>query len=142
MIEQRQRVIDAALSWVGTPYHPGAVLKGVGVDCGMLLIAVYKEAGMLDQDFDPRPYPAQWHMHQAAERYLDYVASFTKEVESSTGPGDIVLFKWGKCFSHGAIVIDWPMIIHAMAPHNVGPMDVSQVRKIDMLPRRFFTPWM
>jgi len=27
--------------------------------------------------------------------------------------GDIILWKFGRCFSHGAIVVDYPMIIHA-----------------------------
>ncbi len=28
-------------------------------------------------------------------------------------PGDIVLWKFGRCFSHGAIIVEWPTIIHA-----------------------------
>ena len=29
-------------------------------------------------------------------------------------PGDFVVFRVGRCFAHGAIVIDWPRIIHAV----------------------------
>ncbi len=28
-------------------------------------------------------------------------------------PGDIALWRFGRCFSHGAIVVDWPIVIHA-----------------------------
>ncbi|HYL49488.1 MAG TPA: hypothetical protein VET84_09005 [Stellaceae bacterium] len=28
-------------------------------------------------------------------------------------PGDIALWRFGRCFSHGAIVIEWPVVIHA-----------------------------
>ena len=28
-------------------------------------------------------------------------------------PGDIVLYKFGRCFSHAGIVIAWPQIIHS-----------------------------
>ena len=28
-------------------------------------------------------------------------------------PADIVLWRFGRCFSHGAIVVDWPIVIHA-----------------------------
>jgi cell wall-associated NlpC family hydrolase len=28
-------------------------------------------------------------------------------------PADIALWRFGRCFSHGAIVVDWPIVIHA-----------------------------
>jgi hypothetical protein len=30
-----------------------------------------------------------------------------------------VIFKFGRTFSHGAIVVDWPIIIHSYIPHGV-----------------------
>ena len=27
--------------------------------------------------------------------------------------GDVAMWQFGKCFAHGAIVVEWPMIIHA-----------------------------
>ena len=29
------------------------------------------------------------------------------------GPGDVAVFRFGRTFSHGAIVTDWPRLIHA-----------------------------
>ncbi|MDO6646736.1 hypothetical protein Q4572_23345, partial [Acinetobacter guillouiae] len=51
-------------------------------------------------------------MHQMGERYLEHIKSVCFEVDEPQ-PGDIVLYKIGKCVSHGAIVIEWPTIIHS-----------------------------
>ena len=45
--EQRQAVVAEALTWLGTPYHHRARVKGAGVDCGQLLAAVFEGAGVL-----------------------------------------------------------------------------------------------
>jgi hypothetical protein len=38
----RAAVVKEALTWLGTPYHHHARVKGVGVDCARLLCAVYE----------------------------------------------------------------------------------------------------
>jgi cell wall-associated NlpC family hydrolase len=48
----RSQVISEAQSWLGTPFHHQARLKGVGVDCVGLVIGVGKELGLIGQDFD------------------------------------------------------------------------------------------
>ena len=50
-----------------------------------------------------RPYPPDWHLHRSAERYLDWLFDRTGEVETP-GLGDVIVFKYGRTFSHGAIV--------------------------------------
>ncbi len=141
--EERAAVVAETESWVGTPYVPGADIKGAGVDCGMLLIKVFQNTGHMDQSFDPRPYPIQWHFHQAGERYLGIVQRFAHELPpgSVALPGDIILFKFGKCFSHGAIVTEWPSLVHAMRPLPVGTIDIAKTPKLAKLERRLFTVW-
>jgi cell wall-associated NlpC family hydrolase len=34
-------------------------------------------------------------------------------------PADFIVFQFGRTFSHGAIVVEWPLIIHAYIPHGV-----------------------
>lgn len=46
---QRQRVVEIAREWVGTPYHTGARIKGAGADCLTLLAEVYAEAGIIER---------------------------------------------------------------------------------------------
>ena len=55
-----------------------------------------------------------WHLHRSAERYLGWVTRYCKKVERAEPlPGDIVVYRYGRCISHGALVIGWPEIIHA-----------------------------
>lgn len=111
-LDERMLVVEEAKTWLGTPYITNGGVKGAGVDCGMLLVRVFVDTGMI-APFDPRPYPAQWAMHQRAERFLDLVQSFGHEIFEEPKPGDVALFKFGHCWSHGAIIVDWPVIIHA-----------------------------
>ena len=37
----------------------------------------------------------------------------------SPQPADFVVFRFGRTFSHGAIVVEWPIVIHAYIPHGV-----------------------
>ena len=43
-------------------------------------------------------------------------------------PADIALWRFGRCFSHGAIVIDWPLVIHAYAGKGCVLEDASRAR--------------
>lgn len=109
---ERARVVAEAQSWLGTPYHHRGRVKGAGVDCGMLLIEVFAAARVIE-GFDPGYYPPDWHYHRSDEKYLGWVEQYARPQLHGAQPGDIALFKFGRCISHGAIVIEWPTIIHA-----------------------------
>ena len=81
-MDLRQRIVEEARSWLGTPYHHQAMVKGAGVDCAMILVAVYRAVGLIPAGFDPRPYPQDWHLHRDAERYLGNITRFCHEVET------------------------------------------------------------
>ena len=110
--EERARVVQEALSWCGTAYHHHARIKGAGVDCGMLLAEVYHAAGMMPY-LDPGPYVADWHHHRSEERYLAQVERAAHRIAGPPQPGDIALYRWGRCISHGAIIVAWPQVVHA-----------------------------
>lgn len=148
----RARVVAAALSWLGTPYHDNAELKGVGVDCARLLKCVFAEAGAI-ADFPIADYPPQWYLHRSEERLLGLVQRRAVEIaESAARPGDVVLYRFGRCFAHGAIVVDpgWPRIVHAYRQAGCVVIgegdqgDLGALREIPAergkpRPRRFFT---
>jgi cell wall-associated NlpC family hydrolase len=104
-------IVAEARSWLGTPYHHLARVKGAGVDCAQILIAVYSTVGLI-KEFDTGDYPMDWMMHRDEERYLGFITAYADQVESPMA-GDVALYKVGRCFSHGAIVTTWPEIIHA-----------------------------
>ena len=134
----REAVIAEALSWLNTPYHPHGRVKGVGVDCAMLPAEVYHAAGMIPH-VTPEHYPVDWHLHRDDERYLSVVLEHARETDC-VKPGDLVLYKWGRCFAHGAIVIQWPTIVHAFIGQGVVEAHGDQGR-LEGRERRFYTLW-
>ncbi len=112
---QREDVVAEARSWLGTPYHHAADVKGHGVDCAMILVRVYCDLGLVEP-FDPRPYTRDWFLHRNEERYLGFLFARSHEVRSP-GLGDIILFRVGRCFAHAGIVsrVRPLAIIHAFS---------------------------
>lgn len=144
--QERARVVSEVLSWIGTPYHSNADLKGVGVDCGMILVRVFANCGFIDPSYDPRPYPMQWPLHQSTEKYLEIVRMFAKELPEDQlgGPGDIVVFKLkgSRTYHHGGIVAPtWPWIVHAVPPGPVMRENVKQHSTLNRLVPKFFSIW-
>lgn len=114
----REAIVTEARSWIGTPYHTHAGVKGVGVDCGMLLVRVYTTVGLLPEGTDLPNYAPDWYLHEQSSGWVeDYLSSFTHEVDT-VDLGDILLFKYGRAYSHGCIVtcLNPVMVIHAYAP--------------------------
>ena len=109
---QREAVVATALTWQNTPYRHMGRIKGVGADCLTFIAEVYHEAGLIPKIEIPF-YPQDWMHHRESERYLEGLLQHTREIETDPLPGDIVLWRCGRCFSHGAIVLQWPHIIHA-----------------------------
>ena len=141
---RRAAVVAEAQSWLRTPYHHMARVKGAGADCLTLLAEVYERAGVIPHVAVPF-YPPDWNLHRDAERYLEGVTRYAREVPSGGDadpppPGDVAVFKFGRCFAHGAIVVQWPRLIHAW--HNAGVVyaDATQGQLCGR-PVRIFDPF-
>lgn len=149
-LEARQRaaVIREATSWLRTPYHHAGRVKGAGVDCAMLLLEVYSGVGLIPR-FDPGHYPPDWHLNRGSEKYLGAVLDYATEIPGPGLPGDVVIFKFGRCFAHGGIIIKWPQIIHAFLNTACTTEDANRSHRLIYMgeaknkprPRRFFTLW-
>ncbi len=104
----------------------------------MLLAEVYERAGIIRR-VEPEHYPPDWHFHREAERYLEGLLPLAREVETPQA-GDVALFKFARCFSHGAIVTEWPMMINAH--WNIGVCRMDGTNGIFRnRPVRFFDPF-
>lgn len=148
---ERQRFVSAALDYVGTPYHHLGKLKGAGVDCATLLICAAQDAGLIGA-VDLPYYPQEWHLHRGGERYLATIMRWCKEVPEPPLKGDIVLWRFGRAFSHAAIVVDWPVIIHAFVGSPVRIDDALKNQNLQFIgeqgpdhnkprPRKFVSRW-
>jgi cell wall-associated NlpC family hydrolase len=113
-IQLREHIVATARSWISTPFHDGAALKGVGVDCANLLNCVLSEAGAIEP-LEIEPYSPQWFLHRSEEKFMGYVLRRGREIaESEALAGDIVLYKIGRCYAHGAFIVKWSSeIVHA-----------------------------
>jgi NlpC/P60 family putative phage cell wall peptidase len=141
----RRKVVEEALSWIGTPFHHAARVKGAGVDCLMLLAEVYERAGVAGHVAPPF-YVPDWHLHRNAERYMEGLLQYARPIDGPPqGPppqaGDIALFRFGRTFSHGAIVVGWPRLIHAYWAIGVvwGDATLYPLKGREV---RFFTPFL
>lgn len=116
MITTRTDIVTEALTWLGTPFHHAARLKGCGVDCANLLLAVFSAVGLVP-NVPLDAYPMDWHLHNDEPRFLHTLALYAYPLPREAGarPGDIAMFQYGRHAAHGAIVTAWPQIIHAWA---------------------------
>ncbi|HLY04430.1 MAG TPA: hypothetical protein VKR31_01670 [Rhizomicrobium sp.] len=123
-VEARERAafIAEARTWLGTPFRDQGDVKGKSgaVDCAMLLVRSAQACGLIDPAFDPRPYPPQWHLHRDEERFLDVIGRLVAargrggEIPNEAGlpaealakPGDVIVWRVGRCFSHGGIIVE------------------------------------
>ncbi len=150
----RARVAAEARSWIGTSYHhmgtlkarrdpAGKIVDKGGVDCATLLACVYADAGVIPPVTVPY-YPPDWHMHRSAERYMATVLDHATEIEENQAlMGDVVLYRFGRAFSHGAIIVDpgWPQIVHSRWRANIVHEDRGDIGEWADQKRRFFTLW-
>lgn len=136
----RDTIISAAREWIDTPYHHAAGVKGAGCDCLMLIVRAFTEAGILPANLEIPDYPADIMYHSDDHSYLDGVLSYCDEVDTPR-PGDIVMWQFGKTFSHAGIVTAWPNVVHAYAKFGeVIEMNVLDDSRLAKRPMRFFSP--
>jgi cell wall-associated NlpC family hydrolase len=134
-VTTREQITAEALSWLDTPYHDHAGLKGCGVDCAYLPLRVYQKVGKIPLDFQPGKYsPQQWlnspqqvdrlKLRVLDETFFKVVLQFARRelasafvndpssglpiLEDSPKPGDFVIYRVAASWTHGGIVISWP----------------------------------
>lgn len=125
----RARIVAEARSWAGTPYHHCARVKGVGVDCAQLLIGVLSAVGAIPA-INPA-YPPDWHLHRGEELFLGWLQHFGDPIaEAALLPGDVIVWRYGRCYSHGSIYVGNGEIMHSYIRVGCQPgrLDESYLR--------------
>lgn len=150
-MEQRLRVVEEARKWLGTPYHHRASVQGHGCDCAQLLVRAFSGAGLIEY-FVPAVYSMDWHLHRSEEKYLAEVEKILHRVSDDDTPqylrptqeflpGEVLMFRLGRTYSHSAMVTEWPRVIHAYAPSRM--VEESSIRGTPMScrPMLSYTFW-
>lgn len=115
----RYDIVDEARTWIGTPYHHQARLRGVGVDCiglvgGVALALALPGADAWAREADLHNYartPDPALLRDACARYFDRVTNADARM------GDVLLFALDGQPRHFAILVsEYPRrIVHAYA---------------------------
>lgn len=151
--DERARVVREVRKWRGTPYHHEARIIGTGVDCAQLLLEAFIGAGLVGR-IDVGHYTSDWMLHRSEERYLATVESHLRRVDAdeaplaarpsdfSVAPGDVLVWRIGRTYSHGAIVADWPFIVHAYLPSQMVEEErLHRIRDLCRRPMRVYSFW-
>jgi NlpC/P60 family putative phage cell wall peptidase len=113
----RQHIVDVARTWIGTPYHHQASLKGVGTDCFGLVRGVWREVYELDKDpEDMPPYSWDWAEAKDEETMLEAAKRHMEEVPmEEMGAGDVILFRYRQGYNakHAAVLTSSNRMVHA-----------------------------
>ncbi len=101
-MKRRAAVADPALviattrSWLGTPYHDQASLRGVGCDCLGLARGVWREV-VGDEPFPIPHYSRDWGETGPREVLAEGARAMMPEIAvSDAGPGALILFRMGR----------------------------------------------
>ncbi|WP_445364891.1 hypothetical protein ACJJJB_00020 (plasmid) [Microbulbifer sp. ANSA001] len=137
---QRAAVIAEAETWLNTPYRHQARVKGAGVDCGMLLLEVFSAAGVIEAQ-TVGDYSRDFHLHRNEERYLEQLLRYADEITGPPQPGDIAVWRFGRSYAHGALVVSWPTIIHSYVGLGVVYGDAQADQDLVERPYRWFSCW-
>jgi NlpC/P60 family putative phage cell wall peptidase len=114
--KQRAAIVAAARTWLGTPYHHQASVKGIGADCLGLVRGVWRDVYGRDAETPPA-YSRDWAEARGQETMLEAAGRHLSAVEiSDLQAGDVVVFRLraGTVAKHAAIVSGAGTMIHAM----------------------------
>jgi NlpC/P60 family putative phage cell wall peptidase len=108
-------IVDVARSWIGTPYHDQASLRGVGADCLGLARGVWREMCGCEPDIVP-PYSRDWGEVGPREVLAEGAAQWMIQIApGDAGPGSLVLFRMrpGAIAKHCGILTGNGTFVHA-----------------------------
>lgn len=123
----RQRVVELARDWIGTPYHHQASLKGVGCDCVGLVGGVYRE--LYGQSLPTFNYSWDWGDSNGNEDILQVAEQYFEPLPPGEGlPGDVIGIRWNKLrvVKHVMILTENNQAIHAYNKSNITEIPLSK----------------
>ncbi|MGL4635978.1 MAG: DUF6950 family protein [Beijerinckiaceae bacterium] len=121
------QVVEAARSWIGTPYMHQASLRQVGCDCLGLVRGVWREI-YGSEPFSPPPYSPDWAEASAEETLADAARQHMLPIPvGEAAAGDLMLFRWrtGSPAKHCGILTGSATMVHAHDGASVSEVPVG-----------------
>ena len=138
---ERDAVVNAARGWIKTPWRHKARAKGAGIDCAQLLMASFSEAGLIEA-FETEDYPIDYMLHSDENKLCNIIEQCGGKLTEIPQRGDVIVWKFGRTFSHAAIIISWPnVVIHAYRPFGCVCETPADVARLAGKPFRIYTFW-
>jgi NlpC/P60 family putative phage cell wall peptidase len=109
-------IVAAARSWIGTPYHHQASLKGIGADCLGLVRGVWCDVYGGDAETPPG-YSRDWGEASGTETLIEAASRhLIRRKGANPQPGDVLIFRMraGSVAKHAAILATPATMIHAV----------------------------
>lgn len=128
----QERIIEIARTWIDTPYHHQASLKGIGADCVGLLCGVGKEMGIIPESYRMPlydPFGSGETLFCELARFADHIPTGDRQ------PGDVLIISVLNTPSHVAIMTDRGMIHSAtwlkrVVEHAIRPTDERKIHSV------------
>ncbi len=123
----RTHIVSLARTWLGTPYHHQASVRGVGCDCIGLVRGIWRELYGRDAEALPA-YTRDWAEGSGRETLIEAARRHLIEVRPSDAhPGDVLIFRWrrGTLAKHCAILSTPAAMIHALEGAPVSEVSLS-----------------
>ena len=127
-MERTKQAVELARTWIGTPYHHQACLKGVGVDCVGLIRGIYAEMYGKEAPYLIN-YSADWGDANGNEDMLKAARTYLKPVpRSRLGAGHVVLLRWQehRVAKHSMIMTSPTTAIHAYDRSPVAEIELHR----------------
>ena len=121
-------IIAAARSWLGTPYHDQASVKGAGVDCLGLARGVWREV-IGPEPLSVPPYSRDWGEVMPSEVLVEGAARWLLPIPlDEAAPGSMVLFRMmpQAIVKHVGILTREATFIHAF--QGIGVIEEEMTR--------------
>jgi NlpC/P60 family putative phage cell wall peptidase len=121
-MKNHNNIVAQARTWLGTPFHHQARLKGKGCDCLGLIVGVVDELGLKDRNgMKLAAYDEVTYSKEPDGAYLiQKLTGLLEEVPiAEARAGDLALFKVRENPQHLAILTDYEGglgMIHSFAP--------------------------
>lgn len=129
-----ERIVNEALTWLGTPYRHQGRRRDVGCDCLGLIMGVWSTVyGIVPEQ--PGAYAPDWAEAGGGDPLLHAARRYCREKPAaSIAAGDLILFRWRPEFpaKHCAILVGENRMIHAYEGHAVlvSPLGAHWKRRI------------
>lgn len=127
MSELRTHAIAIARTWIGTPYHHQASLKGAGCDCVGLIRGIYRELLGTTPDV-PAVYTRDWAEASGEETLLAAARLHLVEIDARNArPGDVLVFRYRAhaVAKHAGLISGPTRMIHASEGATVAEVSLG-----------------